>query len=192
MTGPADTPTAATITDYLLQAQGGDRDAVERLFPLIYAELRRIAHSALRRERDDHTLGTTGLVHEAYLKLVVPTRVGWEGRRHFFGLAARAMRQILVDYARRHGALKRGGGFRPTALEEAALPVEQRAEALLAVDEAITRLAAAAPDLAQVVECRFFAGLTEEETAAALGTSTRSVQRQWRSAKAWLYQDLTS
>jgi RNA polymerase sigma factor (TIGR02999 family) len=192
MSGPADRPTSTGITDFLLQARSGDREAIDRLFGVVYEELRRTAHHVLRHERPDHTLGTTGLVHEAYFKLVDQNRVEWLDRGHFFGIAARAMRQILVDHARRRGAAKRGGRVRLVALEEGEVPAEERAGALLAVDEALTRLAAHDSGLAQVVECRFFAGLTEEETAEATGASLRTVQRQWRRAKAWLYQELAS
>jgi RNA polymerase sigma factor (TIGR02999 family) len=182
---------AETITDFLLEARGNNRDVMDRLFPAVYRQLHAIAHNALRLERPDHTLGTTGLVHEAWFKLVDQTRVEWRDRAQFYGVAAGAMRRILVDYARRQGAVKRGGRLRPVALEEGAVAAEERAEALLAVDEALERLAAHDPALARVVECRFFAGLTEEETAEATATSLRTVQRQWRRAKAWLYQELT-
>ena len=188
----ADRPAPTAITDILLDARGGSREAVDRLFVSVYEELRRLGHNVLRGERTGHTLATTGLVNEAYFKLVDQSRVEWRDRGHFFGVAARAMRQILVDYARRRGAAKRGGGVRVIALEEGQVPAEERADALLAVDEALARLAEHDPALARVVECRFFAGLTEEETAEAMGTSPRTVQRQWRRAKAWLYQDLTS
>ena len=192
MSGPVDSATSTAITDFLLEARAGDREAMDRLFGLVYEELRRIAHHALRHERAGHTLGTTGLVHEAYFKLVDQTRVEWRDRAHFFGVASRAMRQVLVEYARRRGAVKRGGRTRVVALEEGLVPAEERADALLAVDEALTRLAAHDAELARVVECRFFAGLTEEETAETTGASLRTVQRQWRRAKAWLYQELTS
>jgi RNA polymerase sigma factor (TIGR02999 family) len=192
MSGPVDSATSTAITDFLLEARAGDREAMDRLFALVYEELRRIGHHALRHERTGHTLSTTGLVHEAYFKLVDQTRVEWRDRAHFFGVASRAMRQILVEYARRRGAVKRGGRTRVVALEEGLVPAEERADALLAVDEALTRLAAHDSELARVVECRFFAGLTEEETAEATGASIRTVQRQWRRAKAWLYQELTS
>jgi len=190
VSGPLGSSSTNTLTDFLLEARGGGREAVDRLFGSVYDELHTIAHAALRRERPGHTLGTTGLVHEAYFKLVDQNRVEWQDRAHFFGVAARAMRQILVDYARRRGAAKRGGGVRLLALEEGAVPAEERADALVAVDEALTRLAEHDAGLAQVVECRFFAGLTEEETAEATGASLRTVQRQWRRAKAWLYQEL--
>jgi RNA polymerase sigma factor (TIGR02999 family) len=192
MSGPADSTTSTAITDFLLEARGGDRQTMDRLFRSVYDELRRIAHHALRAERSEHTLGTTGLVHEAYFKLVDQSRVEWRDRAHFFGVASRAMRQILVDYARRRGAVKRGGRVQVVALEEGAVPAEERADALLALDEALTRLAAHDATLVQVVECRFFAGLSEEETAEATGASLRTVQRQWRRAKAWLYQELST
>jgi RNA polymerase sigma factor (TIGR02999 family) len=192
MSGPADSTTSTAITDFLLEARGGDRQTMDRLFRSVYDELRRIAHHALRAERSEHTLGTTGLVHEAYFKLVDQSRVEWSDRAHFFGVASRAMRQILVDYARRRGAVKRGGRVQVVALEEGAVPAEERADALLALDEALTRLAAHDATLVQVVECRFFAGLSEEETAEATGASLRTVQRQWRRAKAWLYQELST
>ncbi len=192
MSDPVDSPTSTTITDFLLEARAGDRQALDRLFGSVYQELHRIAHDVLRHERTDHTLGTTGLVHEAYFKLVDQNRVEWHDRAHFFGVASRAMRQILVDYARRRGAVKRGGRVQLLALEEGLVSAEERAQGLLAVDEAVTRLAAHDSGLAQVVECRFFAGLTEEETAEATGASLRTVQRRWRRAKAWLYQELTS
>jgi RNA polymerase sigma factor (TIGR02999 family) len=192
MTDLSDTPVTRTITDYLLELRGGQRDVMDRLLPAVYDQLRAIAHNFLRRERPDHTLGTTGLVHEAWFKLVDQTRVEWRDRAHFFRVASRAMRRILVDYARRQGAVKRGGRIRSVALEDGLVPAEERAEALLAVDEALERLAAHDSALAQVVECRFFAGLSEEETSEATGASLRTVQRQWRRAKAWLYQELTT
>jgi RNA polymerase sigma factor (TIGR02999 family) len=192
MTDVADTPPTQTITDYLLEFRGGNREAMDRLAPAVYEQLRAIAHNALRREHPDHTLGTTELVHEAWFKLVDQTRVEWRDRAHFYRVAAGAMRRILVDYARRHGAVKRGGRLRAVALETGQVPAEERAQALVAVDEALERLAAHDAALARVVECRFFAGLSEEETAEATGASLRTVQRQWRRAKAWLYQELTA
>jgi RNA polymerase sigma factor (TIGR02999 family) len=190
MSTPDPSPASTAITDLLLAARAGDREGMDRLFGSLYDELHRVAHRALHAERTGHTLSTTGLVHEAWLKLVDQTRVEWHDRGHFFGVAARVMRQVLVEYARRRGAVKRGGRFRLVALEEGLVPAEERAEALLAVDEALTRLAGHDPAMARVVECRFFAGLSEEETAEATGTSLRTVQRQWRRAKAWLYQEL--
>jgi RNA polymerase sigma factor (TIGR02999 family) len=192
MSDPVSDPVSAAITDALLQARAGGREVMDRLFAQVYDELHRVARQALRGERTGHTLTPTGLVHEAYFKLVDQTRVEWQDRAHFFGVASRAMRQILVEYARRRGAAKRGGRVRVVALEEGLVPAEERADALLAVDEALTRLAEHDPAMARVVECRFFAGLSEEETAEATGASLRTVQRQWRRAKAWLYQELTA
>ena len=190
MSTPDPSPASTAITDLLLAARPGDREGMDRLFGSLYDELHRVAHYTLHAERTGHTLSTTGLVHEAWLKLVDQTRVEWHDRGHFFGVAARVMRQVLVEYARRRGAVKRGGRFRLVALEEGLVPAEERAEALLAVDEALTRLTGHDPAMARVVECRFFAGLSEDETAEATGTSLRTVQRQWRRAKAWLYQEL--
>ena len=181
---------AEPITDLLLQLSVGDPSAMDRLFPLVYDELHRMARRALRREHLDHTLGTTGLVHEAYLKLVDQTRVGWRDRAHFFAVAALAMRRILVDYARRHRREKRGGGRRAVSLDESAISLDERAENLMALDEALTRLGALSPRLGRVVECRFFGGLTEEEIAEALGVTTRTVKRDWAKARGWLYQEL--
>jgi RNA polymerase sigma factor (TIGR02999 family) len=179
-----------SITDLLLQVRQGSPDAMDRLFPLVYGELRRIAHRQLLGERPGHTLGTTGLVHETYLKLVDQTRVQWRDRAHFFALASRAMRQILVDYARRYRAQRRGGAMKRVSLTEVAAVEEKQAELVLAVHEALERLSAMNERLSRVVECRYFAGLTEEETAEALGLSARTVERDWLKAKGWLYQEL--
>lgn len=177
------------ITDLLIQLRGGNAEAMERLFPLVYEELRRMAHRKLQGERPGHTLRTTGLVHETYFKLVDQTRVEWQDRGHFFSVASRAMRRILVDYARRYQALRRGGGLQRVSLEEDAA-IAERGETLLALDEALERLAAVSVRLSQVVECRFFGGLTEEETAEALGVTSRTVQRDWAKARGWLYLEL--
>jgi RNA polymerase sigma-70 factor, ECF subfamily len=179
------------ITDFLLQLRDGRSDAMDRLFPLVYDRLRRIAHHQLQAEHPGHTLGTTGLVHETYLKLVDQTRVEWRDRGHFFRVSSMAMRRILVDYARRHRALRRGGGLERVPLdqaEEAALA--GREEHLLALEDALTRLAEMDERLSQVVECRYFGGLTDEETAEALGVSLRTVQRDWVKARAWLRLEL--
>jgi len=178
------------ITGLLIAWRAGDRSAVDRLFPLVYAELRRIAHRQLGRERPDHTLGTTTLAHEAYLKLVDQTRAQLTDRAHFFAVAARAMRRILVDYARRYRALKRGGAPARVSLSDAVLVAEERADTLVALDEALTRLAEVDERLSRVVECRFFGGLTEDETAEALAVTSRTVRRDWVKAKGWLYQAL--
>jgi RNA polymerase sigma factor (TIGR02999 family) len=177
------------ITDLLLQLRGGNAGGMDRLFPLVYDELRRMAHRQLQGERPGHTLGTTGLVHETYFKLVDQTRVEWQDRGHFFCVAARAMHRVLVDYARQYLALRRGGGLQRVSLEEDAVGVE-RSEALIALDEALSRLTALSERLGRVVECRFFAGLNEEETAEALGVTTRTVQRDWAKARGWLYLEL--
>jgi RNA polymerase sigma factor (TIGR02999 family) len=178
------------ITGLLLAWRAGDRTAVDRLFPLVYDELRRIAHRQLGRERPDHTLGTTALVHEAYLKLVDQTRARLTDRAHFYAVAARAMRRILVDYARRHRALKRGGAAGQVSLSDATVTADDRADTLVALDEALTRLAELDDRLSQVVECRFFGGLTEEETAEVLAVTARTVRRDWVKAKGWLSQAL--
>jgi RNA polymerase sigma factor (TIGR02999 family) len=186
------------ITEALVALRQRTPGAMDRLMPLVYDQLRRMAHRQLAAERTGHTLSTTALVHEAYLKLVDQTRAQWQDRGHFFAIAAQAMRRILVDYARRHRAARRGGGGedgsvpRPLSLDEVELPVAERADALLAIGEAVERLGEFQARLAQVVECRFFAGLTEAETAAVLGVSQRTVAREWALAKGWLYQELRS
>ena len=178
-----------SITDVLFQVRQGTPEAIDRLFSLVYVQLRRIAHRQLQGERPGHTLATTGLVHEAYLKLVDQSRTDWQDRRHFFAAAARAMRQILVDYARRYRTQRRGGGLQRVALNDQSA-VEEQAELVLAVHEALGRLAGVNERLSRVVECRYFAGLTEEETAVALGVTARTVERDWVKAKGWLYQEL--
>ena len=177
------------ITDLLVQIRGGSPDAMDRLFHSVYGKLRQIAGRQLRGERPGHSLGTTGLVHETYLKLADQTRVQWQDRTHFYRVAARAMRRILVDYARRYRAQRRGGELRRVSLDEDAT-VAERGETLLALDEALERLAAKNERLSSVVECRYFGGLTEEETAEALGVTTRTVQRDWAKARGWLYLEL--
>jgi RNA polymerase sigma factor (TIGR02999 family) len=183
------------ITQALVALRKRAPGAMDRLMPLVYDRLRQVAHRQLGAEQAGHTLTPTALVHEAYLKLVDQTRTEWQDRAHFFAIASQAMRRILIDYARRHRALRRGGlpdGTRPTpvSLDEVELPVAERADALIALDEALDRLGQFDGRLAQVVECRFFAGLTEAETAAALGVSQRTVAREWAMAKGWLYQEL--
>lgn len=178
----------------------GAPDGMERLIPLVYAELRRIAHRQLAAEPAGHTLSTTALVHEAYLRLADQSQTGWASRPQFFALAARTMRRVLVDYARRRGAARRGGTrARPVSLVAAeagpdadAMSVAARGDELLALDEALERLAAVDARLARVVECRFFGGLTEAETAEALGVSTRTVSGDWTMARGWLYRALSS
>jgi RNA polymerase sigma factor (TIGR02999 family) len=162
---------------------------MDRLFPLVYDELRRIAHRHLLGERPDHTLGTTGLVHETYLRVVDQTRVEWRDRGHFVRVASWAMRRVLVDYARSYRALRRGGGLKPLSLDEETATAE-RGDTLMALDEALERLATVDQRLSQVVECRYFGGLTAEETAEALGISTRTVERDWVKARGWLRVEL--
>ena len=183
------------ITQALVALRERTPGAMDRLMPLVYDQLRQVAHHQLGAEPAGHTLSTTALVHEAYLKLVDQSRVQWQDRAHFFAVASRAMRRILIDYARRHRALRRGGspdGRRPApvSLDDVDLPVHERAEALLALDDALDRLEQVQERMARVVECRFFAGLTEEETAAALSVSKRTVAREWALARGWLYQEL--
>jgi len=183
------------ITEALGALRNGAPDAMDRLAPLVYEQLRRIAHRQLRAEPVGHTLSTTALVHEAYLKLVDQTRAEWQDRGHFFAVASGAMRRILVDYARRYRAARRGGGedgapVRPISLDNTEIPAAERADALVALDEALERLGRLDERQARVVECRFYGGLTEEETAAALGISQRTVAREWVTAKGWLYQEL--
>jgi RNA polymerase sigma factor (TIGR02999 family) len=158
--------------------------------PLVYARLRRIAHGQLARRGRGQTLDTTSLVHEAYMDLVEETGVAWQDRSHFFAICARAMRRILVDYARERTAQKRGGGKPHVTLEPERLGVEQQADQVLAVDRALESLAGFNERLARLVECRYFAGMTEEETAETLGVSLRTVQRDWTRARAWLLKEL--
>lgn len=178
------------ITSQLLAWRAGEPSAQESLFPLVYEQLRRIAHRQMAGERPEHTLDTTGLVHEAYFKLVDQTRADWTDRAHFFAVASNAMRRILVDYARRYRTAKRGSAPLRVSLTDAMLVTEERAETLLAVDEALTELARIDRRLGSVVECRFFAGLTEEETAEVLGITARTVRRDWTKAKGWLHRTL--
>ena len=180
----------ADITAQLVAWRSGEPAAREKLFPLVYEELRRIAHRQLGRERSGHTLDTTALVHEAYLKLVDQTRAEWADRSHFFAVAATAMRRILVDYARSYRTDKRGGAPRRVSLTDSMLVAEERADTLLAVDDALVELARIDERLSRVVECRFFAGLTEDETAEVLGVTARTVRRDWTKAKGWLHRTL--
>ena len=183
------------ITEALAALRNGAPNGFDRLTPLVYDQLKRIARRQLRSERTGHTLSTTALVHEAYFKLVDHTRAPWQDRAHFFGAAARAMRRILVDHARRYRAVRRGGGAdgRPAQaipLDAVDIAIAERADELVALDEALERLEALDDRQARVVECRFFAGLTEAETAEALGISQRTVARESVTAKGWLYQEM--
>lgn len=190
MSLPMTAPDATGKITRLLQAHhDGDRAAFDQLVPLVYDRLRRIARGQLSGRRGQ-TLDTTSLVHEAYMELVEETGVAWQDRSHFFAICARAMRRILVDYARERGAQKRGGGKPDLTLEPERLGVEQQAEQVLAVDRALESLAGFNERLARLVECRYFAGMTEEETAETLGVSLRTVQRDWTRARAWLLKEL--
>ncbi|HZI29978.1 MAG TPA: sigma-70 family RNA polymerase sigma factor [Gemmatimonadaceae bacterium] len=180
-----------SVTDLLVLAAAGDRAALDRAFPLVYDELRRLAHHQLRRENEGHTLSTTALVHEAYMRLVDQKAGAWQDRRHFFAIAATAMRRILVDHARRHHADKRGAARKPVPLENIdQVAVEDRAELLVMLDDALERLATMDERQARVVECRFFGGYTEEETAETLGIGLRTAKRDWARARSWLFQEL--
>lgn len=181
------------VTRLLARVDRGEAGALDALFPLVYAELHRAAARALRIERPGHTLQPTALVHEAYLKLIGGGPIPSRNRAHFLGIASRAMRQILVDHARRRQAAKRGGGIRLETLGGAAADPADPASGfddLVALDDALERLSALNPRLRKVVEMRFFGGLSEEEIAAALGVTTRTVQRDWARARAWLYKEI--
>ena len=180
------------VTQALIGAASGDREAADLLWQLTYDELRRIAQHHLRRERAGHTLTATDLVHEAYVRLVDQTRISWKDRSHFFGIASQACRRVLVDHARRRLAQKRGAGVAAVTLNESALLVDDHTDEILAVNRALERLAAIDERLHRVVEHRYFGGLTEEETAEALGVSTRTVRRDWIKAKAWLRRELVA
>jgi len=176
----------------LLNGVRQDRSDVEgKLYPLVYDELRRLAQHVLADERPDHTLQATALVHEAYLKLVDQTRVQWQNRAHFFAIAAQAIRRILVDYARSRGRKKRGGEYERVDLREIMdLPDGAVSADIIALDSALSRLAERDPDKVRVVEMRFFGGLTNEEIAGMLDVSTRTVERHWQFARAWLFREL--
>lgn len=178
------------VTLLLSALARGDDGAASKLMPVVYNELRRLAGSYMRRERSDHTLQATALVHEAYLKLVEQHSVDWQSRAHFFGIAAQLMRRILIDHARGHSRDKRGGEHQKVSLDEAFVFAEQRADELIAVDDSLNRMAKIDPRQARVVELRFFGGLSVEEAAEVLGVSPKTVKRDWSIAKAWLYADL--
>lgn len=178
------------ITRMLAELTGGNQDVVNALLPLIYDELHGMADNQLRRERKDHTLNATALVHEAYLKLVDQSRVSWQNRAHFLGVASQAMRRILINYAEQRRALKRGGEMVATTFDDDLVPRETRADQLIDLDEALTRLKALNGRQASVVEYRFFGGLTHEEIAEVVGVSVPTVRRDWRLARAWLSHEL--
>ena len=183
--------TSGEVTELLIHWSNGDEQARDRLMPLVYDELRRLAARYLRRERVDHTLQTTALAHEAYLRLVDQRRVQWRDSVHFLALAAQMMRRILTDHARSHRYAKRGGGARKLSLDQAPQLAARQMPDVLRVDEALTELGRVDGELAQIVELRFFGGLKNDEIAEALGVSVPTVVRRWRLAKAWLYRYLS-
>jgi len=178
------------ISQLLVAWSNGDKAAVDQLMPLVYGELRRMAKRCMAGQPQGHTLQTTALIHEAYLKLVGQEGKRWQNRAHFFGVAAQAMRHILVDYARNRHAAKRGGEARIVSLDEAALVTKDQASDMVALDDALNRLAELAPRQSRVVELRFFGGMSVEETAEVLKVSPETVTRDWRMAKAWLMREL--
>ena len=183
-------PQADDVTSLLVASSKGDQEALNQLLPLVYDELRRLADRYLHRERSDHTLQATALVHEAYLRLI-DQRVSWANRAHFFGVAAEMMRRILIDHARSRQAAKRGSGGIKISLDDVLDLTDERAADLIALDDALKALAEFDPQKAKVVELRFFGGLSIEETAAVMGLGTATITRQWRLAKAWLYHELS-
>lgn len=181
------------ITRMLIELTDGNQEVVNQILPHIYDELRRLAGSYLRKERSDHTLQPTALVHEAYMKLIDQRQVKWQNRAHFFGIAAQVMRRILMDHARKHLANKRGGDAEILPIEEEILVVSHdRSAELVALDDALQHLAEIDPSKARVVELRYFGGLSIEETAEVMGVSVPTINRHWRMAKAWLYSELAN
>lgn len=182
----------AQVTSLLQRWSGGDDAARDEVMPLVYGELRKLAQSYLYRERSGHTLETSALVNEAYMRLLGQEHVSWQNRGHFFGIAAQSMRRILVDYARHKGTSKRGGDAPKVSLDEAWMAAVERPEELLLLDDALKRLAEVDPDRAEQVELRFFAGLTHEEIAEVKGISLSTVERKWRLARAFLYDAMAA
>ena len=178
------------VTQLLLDWGNGDKAALDKLVPVVYQELRRLARHYMRRERPGHTLQTSALVNEAYMRLVDYKHMRWESRAHFFGVAAQAMRRILVEHARKRHFAKRGGSAISVSFDEAAMVSEKQAADLIALDDALTSLEAIDPRKSRIVELRYIGGLNIEETAEALSISPATVQREWRSAKAWLYREI--
>jgi RNA polymerase sigma factor (TIGR02999 family) len=182
------TPSQPDVTQLLLDWSKGDQESLDKLLPVVYQELRRLAQHYLQQERPDHTLQATALVHEAYLKLVDTTSVQWQNRAHFFAVAAQVMRHILVDAARQRCAQKRGGGQKLPLDEAIEVPDEPDDANLVALDEALNKLAEVDPRQSKIIELRYFGGLSVEETAEALGISPTTVKREWRVARAWLHR----
>ena len=185
------TPSPNQVSRLLAEWRNGDQEALDRLMPLVYEELRRIARRYMRGERADHTLQSSALVNEAYLRLADHKNIDWQNRAHFFGVAAQAMRRVLVDHARSRKGLKRGGDALKVALDDAVDVAEKQAVELVALDDALRALAAFDERKSRVVELRYFGGLTAEEAAEVLGVSLATVEREWRTARAWLLLELS-
>jgi RNA polymerase sigma factor (TIGR02999 family) len=185
-------PSAHQVTELLVRWREGDRRALDELMPLVYDELHPLAARRMRGERPGHTLQTSALVNEAYLRLAGHDQMQWQNRAHFFAIAAQAMRRVLVDHARRRGGLKRGGGAHKVDLDQALVVSPERAAEVVALDDALARLAEIAPRKSQLVELRFFGGLSIEEAAEVLGVSERTVRRDWQMARSWLYRELSN
>lgn len=186
------TPSEKSVTQLLIEWRDGDETALDRLIPIVYDEMRRLARYYMRRERREHTLQTTALINEAYIRLVDHKGMRWQNRAHFYAVAAQAMRRVLVDHARSRHYEKRGGGARTLELDEAAAVAQEQAAEMVALDEALTDLAAVDPRQSKVVELRYFGGMSVEETAEVLEVSAVTVMRDWRAAKAWLLREITS
>lgn len=184
------TPSAPNVTELLSAWNDGDETALDRLIPAIYVELRRLAHHYMLQEKQGHTLQTTALINEAYLCLINQNKTRWQNRSHFFAIAARLMRRILVDHARSHQCEKRGKNVRPVVLDEASLLCDERAAELIALDDALNSLASIDPRKNQIVELRYFGGLENREVAEFLGVSVTTVKREWNLAKAWLFNEI--
>ncbi len=190
MTTPS--PPQEEVTELLVAWGNGNQEALDKLMPLVYEELRRLAHRYMGRENPGHTLQTTALVNEAYFRLVDQKHVHWQNRAHFFAISAQLMRRILIDHARSHRYAKRGGGAPRVSLDEGAVVVQEQAADLIALDDALKSLATIDERKSTIVELRFFGGLNVEETAEALKISTRTVMREWSLAKAWLYRTISN
>ncbi|HEY6121592.1 MAG TPA: sigma-70 family RNA polymerase sigma factor [Pyrinomonadaceae bacterium] len=184
-------PPPHELTQLLIDCSDGSQPAYDQLFPLVYEELRRLAHRYMSRERPGHTLQTTAVVHEAYLRLIDQKHVQWQNRAHFFAIAAQMMRRILITHAQSHAYAKRGGGALRVSLDEAAIVSQERAGELIALDEALTALTVIDPRRSQVVELRYFGGLNNEEIAEVMKVSPNTVMRDWNVAKAWLYREMS-
>jgi RNA polymerase sigma factor (TIGR02999 family) len=184
-------PEPKDVTKLLVKWSKGDSAALDALIPLVYGELRRLARHYLQREKQNHTLSSTSLVHEAYLRLITQTEVSWQNRAHFFGVASQMMRRILVDHARKYAYAKRGGGATTLALDEALCSPQRRDIDLVALDDALNSLAKLDQRQSRLVELRFFGGLSIEETSEVLGVSTPTVNRDWASARAWLFREIS-